>query len=226
MSVIATASAQVQYRKVRGRIIPRDSPEWYAVYDRMEVTGFAGDDLRISTFYTQDVNSKVAIPGGHRTGVVPGTKTIKIYKEDFVLAEYPSSRRFHVGDVIDPPIAVIRFGAIYDYGVDYIPPTRKLTPEEAAAAKAQAAKKNGGAEAAKLKFDEEQAEDGKDLYQYRMGVRYLKGDGVPIDTAKAIGYLSKSAEQGNQDAKKELAKLSTRPPAAQTNDAPAQTSAR
>ena len=114
--------------------------------------------------------------------------------------------------------------ALYDYGVDYIPPARKLTPEEAAAAKAQAAKTSAGAEAAKLKFDEAQAEDGKDLYQYRMGVRYLKGDGVSIGMAKALVYLTKSAEQGNQDAKKELAKLSTRPSQAQTNGSSAQPS--
>ena len=98
----------------------------------------------------------------------------------------------------------------YDYGVDYVPPAQQLTPQEAAAAKAQAAKMKAGVEAAKLKFDEEQAENGKDLYQYRMGVRYLKGDGVPSDLSKARDYLTKSAAQGNQDARRELAKLSAR----------------
>lgn len=111
---------------------------------------------------------------------------------------------------------------LYDYGVDYVPPARKLTPEEAAAAKAQAAKMSSGAEAAKLKFDEEQAENGKDLYQYRMGVRYLKGDGVPIDSSKALEYFSKAAGQGNENAKKELAKIAARSSQAQTNASPAQ----
>jgi TPR repeat protein len=114
---------------------------------------------------------------------------------------------------------------LYDYGVDYIPPPLQLTPEEAAAAKAEAAKKNAGSDAAKMRFEEEQAENGKDLYQYRMGMRYLKGDGVPSDTLKAMDYFSKAVAQGNQDAKRELAKLAKRTPEPQTNASPAQPSA-
>jgi TPR repeat protein len=67
-------------------------------------------------------------------------------------------------------------------------------------------------DAIKLKFEEEQAENGRDLYQYRMGMRYLKGDGVEKDLTKASEYLRKSAAQGNQDAAKALAKSGTQKP--------------
>ncbi len=150
------------------------------------------------------------------------------------LGELSSGREIREGDVLPPPIAVMRVSSqivhsgsdikdrvasfgydLYDYGVDYVPPARKLTTEEAAAAKAQAAKMNVGAETAKLKF-EEQAENGKDFYQYRMGMRYLNGDGVEKDPVKATEFLGKAAAQDNQDAKKALAKI-----AAQKSNAPA-----
>jgi hypothetical protein len=53
---------------------------------------------------------------------------------------------------------------------------------------------------AKLRFDQEQAGKVKDLYQYRMGLRYLRGDSVPTDAAKAredkkVEVLSKGMSQ-------------------------------
>lgn len=51
------------------------------------------------------------------------------------------------------------------------------------------------------------ADEGYDLAQFNLGLRYLEGRGVPKDYNKAIAYLKKSADQGNEDAKNELNKL-------------------
>lgn len=85
---------------------------------------------------------------------------------------------------------------------------------EAAAAKKQAA------DAATLKFYQELAEKGDASGQYRMGIRYLKGDGVPKDLDKARDYLSTATAQGNQDAAAELARLSAPELPVQTNSPP------
>ena len=81
---------------------------------------------------------------------------------------------------------------------------------------AQAMQKAAG-EAATLKFYQERAEKGDAYGQYRVGIRYLKGEGVPKDLGKARDYLSKAAAQGNQDAAVELAKLSAPELPVQTN---------
>ena len=95
----------------------------------------------------------------------------------------------------------------WDYGVDYIPQARKLTAEEVTAAKTEAQKKKAEMDAAIVKFEMEKSEKSSDLYQYRVGLRYLNGNGVPKDLAKARDYLSEAAAQGNKEAAAELAKL-------------------
>ena len=112
--------------------------------------------------------------------------------------------------------------SLYDYGIPYIPPVHKLTPKEAAAAKAAAAKKKTESDAARLKFQQQQADNGRATYQYQMGMRYLKGDGVAQDRTKALDYLSKAAAQGNEDAKSALSNFSKLASQAETGAAPAQ----
>jgi TPR repeat protein len=51
------------------------------------------------------------------------------------------------------------------------------------------------------------ADDGLDVPQFNLGLRYLEGRGVPKDYAKAIEYLKKSAAQGNNDAQDKLNEL-------------------
>jgi hypothetical protein len=58
-----------------------------------------------------------------------------------------------------------------------------------------------------LKYYSEKAEKGDAYAQYRMGLRYLRGDGVETDPQKAREYFSKSAAQGQQEAAVELARL-------------------
>jgi hypothetical protein len=94
------------------------------------------------------------------------------------------------------------------------------SPAGNAVDKGEAEKKKATASAATVKFYQEKAEKGDALGQYRMGLYYLKGDGVPKDIDKARDYLSKAAAQGNQDAAAEIAKFSAPDASVQTNSPP------
>lgn len=87
-----------------------------------------------------------------------------------------------------------------DYATVYTP---ELTDDQKAAA-VQAKSKT---DAKVLAFHKELADKGDAYGQYKMGMRYLTGDGVDKDIAKARDLLSKSAAQGNKDAATELAKI-------------------
>jgi hypothetical protein len=73
-----------------------------------------------------------------------------------------------------------------------------------------------------LKSQQELADQGDRYGEYRMGLRYRDGDGVPKDLVKARELLQKSAGQGYPDAAAELAKISTKP---KLKPAPSETSA-
>jgi len=87
-----------------------------------------------------------------------------------------------------------------DYGVVYVP---QLTEEQ----KAQAVTAKSQADARVLAFHQELAAKGDAYGEYKMGLRYLNGDGVDKDPQKARDLLGKAAAQGNKDASDELAKL-------------------
>ena len=95
-----------------------------------------------------------------------------------------------------------------------VPVTSKVTT------RADQAKQKAAGDVATLKFYQERAEKGDASGQYRMGMRYLKGDGVPKDLDKARDYFSKAAAQGNLDAATELAKLSAPELPVRTNSPP------
>jgi len=72
---------------------------------------------------------------------------------------------------------------------------------------AQIAKKKTDAAAKTLKHYQDLADNGDPYGQYRMGLIYLKGEGVTNDVALGRSLLEKSAAQGNDEAKAELVKL-------------------
>ena len=74
---------------------------------------------------------------------------------------------------------------LYDYGVDYISPARKLTPGEADASKAEAAKRHAAADLATFKFHHERALAGDEFSQRRLAQLYLTGTGCEKDTNAA-----------------------------------------
>ena len=220
-------SSYGQYRLVGGNVYPNNSREWTVFSAPIEVEGLCGEAmLRCRTFSVnaETVGSAV-VPGqrNFRQGVVtaPVTASVKrYYGEAFIVANYPTARSFKQGDIIRSSIrAMRRSGPIagiggrqvttiyYDCGVPYTPPQRQLTPEETAAAKEIASKQRTSSDSSALKFIQEQAEKGSALYQYRLGLRYVNGEGVTNDLAKAREYFTKAAAQGNDDAARELAKL-------------------
>jgi TPR repeat protein len=117
---------------------------------------------------------------------------------------------------------------VYDYGLPNTPENRKLlsnqlgeqSPTSPEAAPKQQTDQKAEAGARTLKYHQQLAEKGDDYGQLQMGERYLKGDGVLKDLAKARLYLSLSAGQGNSTAAKALADLSASQTTSQTNSAP------
>jgi TPR repeat protein len=65
--------------------------------------------------------------------------------------------------------------------------------------------------AATLKHHQELADKGDPYGLYRMGKRYLEGDGVEKDPGRALGYLNKAAAAGQEDARKLVKEWSKKP---------------
>jgi hypothetical protein len=57
------------------------------------------------------------------------------------------------------------------------------------------------------------AEAGKAAFQYDLGLRYLKGDGVEPDLELARKWIGAAAKQGHQQARKKLEEMGKAPPA-------------
>lgn len=95
------------------------------------------------------------------------------------------------------------------------PPPAPPTSSEIAAAKAKAAADKAKASAAALKFNQEAAARGDAYGQLRIGERYLTGDGVQKDLAKARSMFVLSAAQGNQAAADHLKQLLASPATSQ-----------
>jgi hypothetical protein len=91
----------------------------------------------------------------------------------------------------------------------FTPRPVQLTPE-------QIAKQKADADAKTLKSLQNTAGTNA-VSQYRLGMKYLKGDGVPKDAAQGKSLLEKSAAQGNEQAKAELVKLNSTASASDTS---------
>lgn len=224
---IAIPALADDYRMVAGKPYSIFSADWITLTENMRVMGYRNSSLRCSTY---TVTTTFTQQTGTRSGIVP-----QAYRNDslnwgetFVLTNYPGANRIRIGEDIRPPIKVMRVGVslepvstirgsfehecpIYDYGTPWTPPTRALTPVEAEAAKNAAEKKKQQTMAATFTFHKSLADKGDARGQYCMGLHYLKGEGVDPDRATAKDYFEKSAAQGNDDAKEELAKLAKLP---------------
>lgn len=125
----------------------------------------------------------------------------------FLLAHYP--RRVAIGQVLsrNDRLVAMKGGSkeewpMLDYGSVYV-------PELTEAQKAQVAQAKSSADAKVLAWHKELAEKGDAYGEYKMGMRYLNGNGVEKDPAKAKDFLTKAAAQGNKDAADALAKMPT-----------------
>jgi len=98
--------------------------------------------------------------------------------------------------------------ARYDYGIPVAaPPARQTTVEESASVQQRQAETRAKMAASLLRSDQESAARGNEYAQYRLGMLYMTGDGVPTNQATAREWLLKAAEQGHPEASNELRKL-------------------
>jgi len=84
-----------------------------------------------------------------------------------------------------------------EYGAVYVPELTEAQKAQLSQAKVNSANKV-------LAWQKELAEKGDAYGQYKMGMRYLNGDGVDKDAEKGKDFLTKAAAQGNRDAADEL----------------------
>lgn len=94
------------------------------------------------------------------------------------------------------------------YGMPIPPqPQKQPTPEAVAAAQKKKADALAEAEARTLECTHSKAQSGDAGAQYRLGLRYLSGDGVALDPQLAREWLAKAAAQGHTSASNRLAGL-------------------
>jgi len=191
-----------QFREVDGKICNLDDDDWYNL-DAHVVQIPAPGCLLVSGSVRQ--GSRVGEPAmfglrNYPFNVVDGDK---IYGEKVKLVGTMSYT------TVLGAKSTIR---VLDFGVPTFqePPPPPLTPAQAAAKamaeiNRQTEKTNSAARL--LKWHQEQAAKGSPSAQCSLGLRYLKGDGVPKDETLARTWLQKSASQGNPEAIASLAKL-------------------
>lgn len=165
-------------------------PEW--VQFEGIVTAVTGDGLVVRGSFGPPLFYMLPKNGGATTG-------------NFFLSNYP--RTVAVGQALSRNDRLVAFKAgdknsmpELNYGAVYVPELTETQKAQLAQAKANSANKV-------LTWQKELAEKGDSYGQYKMGMRYLNGDGVEKDIEQAKDLLSKSAAQGNKDAADELKKL-------------------
>jgi hypothetical protein len=63
-----------------------------------------------------------------------------------------------------------------------------------------------------IAFQKLRAEAGKAVFQYDLGLRYLKGEGVEPDLELARKWIAAAAKQGHEQARKKLEEMDKAPP--------------
>jgi hypothetical protein len=206
--------AEDAYRAVDGKPYPMTDPAWTFVqhHIRVEAIGVKGT-LTCVEYTTEDVHGQANVGAG-RGKVAPQSTghTVIHWGMRFVLKNYPEDkwRRAAVGQDIPNPIKMMRVaGDLYDYGIPWAPPVKQLTEDEKKKLAAEQKTKSSAAQEKAFKYYQDQvAGDPKnDFAQYKLGMCYLKGEGVEADPAKAKEHISAAAVLGNSDAARELKKL-------------------
>lgn len=83
----------------------------------------------------------------------------------------------------------------------------EIAKREADEAATEEARKKKQQDARTVTFLRERAKKGSASAQYRLGLRYLKGEGVPLNRPEALRLLRAAAEQGDRSAKAKLKEL-------------------
>jgi TPR repeat protein len=200
----AAADQTAQIQNYQKAFVPSDP--WRVMNDK---TNFArgGDWVQFEGRVTQVTSDGLVLQGwfGEPLCYLLPHNTTATTMTSFLLSNYP--RRAAVGQVLsrNDRLVALKSGTKndltqLDYGTVWV---HQLTEEEKAAAVSAKSK----TDAKVLAFHQELADKGDAYGEYKMGVRYLNGDGVDKDPQKARDLLAKAAAQGNKDATDELAKL-------------------
>jgi hypothetical protein len=141
---------------------------------------------------------------------------VAVHKRFVVLRNCPNADHGVAGEPL-PAVRAVKVDRVnlygetcpvYDCGIPYqaLSP-KQLTAEERATAANAAAKKKAIAATASFRFYEEKAQAGDPDAQFKLGKKYLAGDGVETNAVKAREMFVKAAAQGNEDARAELGKM-------------------
>jgi hypothetical protein len=160
------------------------------------------------------VNYKTTIDTGQfRTlGQARTTQTSTVGEETahapILLQHYPGWQFIDVGKHLVSPLKVATTGfrlvglvnyEICDLGTEYTPPPRKLTPQDVAKLEHDKARA--------LRSLMKSATNGEAWAETSVGLRFLKGDGVPKDFQSATNWLWRATLQGDLEASNKLVSL-------------------
>jgi hypothetical protein len=129
--------------------------------------------------------------------------------QDFFLVNFPHP--VIARDTLEPKMYYMaKYVGVIEHGYDgqlrkYDFGQPSVLPPPDVVAKINAKKKSG--EDAIIKFEQDQAAKGSATYQRRLGLRYIKGNGLEKDPDKGREWLLKAASQGDTEAADELKKL-------------------
>ena len=234
--MVFSASAQSGYKLVNGKIYSVIDPKaWTVLTDSLKIIGYAGNDYICPSYKTETHDAGGRLIHTANPRYIPNRVTTIIPGQRLILKNYRGQVNLPVGSDISPPIKAIRTGhsaisqsgdlwttnnapsgrsisvTVYDMGVDYFPPPHVLTPAEQKAA----AKKHADQEKKTIQWLFNQATNGSASAETSLGLRYLKGQGVPKNEAAGIQWLQKASAHGDTEATAKLAQLA----AARTNSA-------
>jgi hypothetical protein len=194
-----------QAKEMQKLFVPADP--WRIVNDR---TNYAkgGDWCQFEGRVIAVFPSGIELRGWFGEPLLYMTQT-ELPNELFFLTNYP--RPVSVGQVLSrfDRLVALKAGTTPAGNMPNLDYCTVYAPAASDDQKTKAAQSKSDASAKVLAFHQELAEKGDPYGEYKMGMHYLNGDGVPKDLEKARDMFSKAAAQGNKDAATELANLPT-----------------
>ncbi len=189
----------------------RPMPEWKAPASR------AYDYHFITSFYVTEILNEGIIVEPRGTSDAGGSHTT--YGTRFFLVNYPYKDQLHDNQRID--FLALKTGLYryegqtlerYDYGIPFDPKTvaAEVAAERARTnpvASSKITKPSTSASAATIKFLQDKAAEGSPMAQYRLGEKYVKGDGVEANLELAKFWLQAACTNGSIEASNLLSKL-------------------
>jgi hypothetical protein len=204
LTTLFTFSAAAQFRKVNGQIYGLTDPNapWTSFRNAMVVRNFTPEGYLVLQAFTDVKVADPAIVADKRA--YSQSHAERRLGQIITLKNYPMAGKLNEGNEIPPGIIAMRVGLIYDYGTDYQPPLRPLTPAERTAA----AKRKSAQDVKTFNWIYSQATNGSVSAQGEVGEHYLNGIGTETNHAAGIEWLQRAANAGDPHASNVLARIS------------------